>query len=116
MIWKRSFRECGPNCNIDPWEIPYYGQDHNYVDGPEQGEDLRTFERNYPAMIAAQTAGGVGYGPTLSNGINKTYPGNRAAYNEINPRYRKLFNGREEEAYHHESVCDILSRLSYRRY
>ena len=107
-----SFNEGhGCNCNDMSCAIPNFGQDHNYADAYEQGEDPAAFKQNIPAMLAAKTAGGVGYGPTLSNGINGTYPGNRGAYEEINPKYRKLFNGREEEAYHHESVCDILSRL-----
>lgn len=98
-----------PTCSI-----PNYGQDHNYADAWEQGESPETMKQNIPAMLAAKTAGGTAFGPTISNGINGTYPGNRSAYEQINPAYRKLYNGREEESFHHESVCDILNRLSYR--
>ena len=116
----RGFRESGDGCcggfNMSPCVIPNFGGDHNYTDSIWQGEDPATNRKNFPAIRAAQTAGGTAYGPTISNGINKPWSGNPMSIEEINPRFRKLYNGRESDAFHHESydICSLLSEIGRR--
>lgn len=98
--------------------IPYYGQDHNYTDGYWQGENSATDRINYPAILAARTSGGVMHPQDINNGINKTWNGRQPMdINEINPKFRKLWdNGREEDAlslneYYGDDVCSKLTAI-----
>lgn len=97
---------------------PYYGQDHNYTDGYWQGENPATDKVNYPAILAARTSGGIMHPQDINNGINKTWNGRQPMnINEINPKFRKLWdNGREEDAlsfneYYDDDVCSKLSAI-----
>ena len=121
----RSFQEGGRNCTrgigdaccgkdgfMSPCVIPNFGKDHNYWDSLGQGEDDYTNSYNEPAMRAARTAGGSPFPQIMGGGVNATYDPDIMRRSEINPRNRKLYGGRESDAFHHESVCDILSRLS----
>ena len=93
--------------------IPDFGLDHNYADSAEQGENSATNHKNQPAIDAAKTAGGVPFPQTVDNGINAT-AGKKLDLSDVNPKFRDIVNGREEDSYQQESVCDVLSRLSYR--
>lgn len=96
-----------PECGI-----PNYGQDHNYADYEFYGENPATYKQNIPALTAAKMSNGTPHPWVVNNGIN----GNGAgfSFNKTDPM-KTLYGSREDDAYGaemHESVCDVLSRLS----
>lgn len=125
-----SFAESEDQCKNMNCCIPSYGQDHNYADAAEQGEDTATHTRNIPAIMAAKTAGGIPFAQTVANGVNRVSPNNTLHVSEVNPKFhfddgddddddQEDSYGDDDDDYednkrkaHHESVCSVLSRCS----
>lgn len=100
-----------PTCGI-----PNYGQDHNYADAAEQGEDPATHKTNIPALTAAKMSNGTPHPWVVNNGVN-----GRGAGFDWDPKkdkqFKTLYGEREEDAFSKEmqeqvDVCAVLSRLS----
>ena len=98
-----------PECGI-----PNYGQDHNYADSAEQGEDPATNKTNQPALRAAKMSNGTPHPWVVNNGINGNGVG--FSFNKTD-KQKTLYGEREDDAYKAEvhegvDVASVLSKLS----